>query len=410
MKATKLVLIVIFLACVWSLSLAYTLSDEANLHTAIFPSTYDQNVRPGADRATPLQLNVTFYFQSIKELDESISKFSITGALSVHWSDNRLTWNPSSYGGDLNVTIVPQKKVWVPFLINMLNYNSLQAIGHNDLNLRLDYTGSITWFVPNLFESTCDADLSFYPFDSQTCFLRFYVPGFMPSEIEFYSPNQRMDLSQYSTNGLWDVTETTVYTTTNSLQVQEVYMSISMRRRIVYYVSSLMLPVFFLSFLQLFSFLMPPDCGERVGFSITVLLAVAVYLTLIQDKLPEGSEPSVSYLSYKLLGDFMIAVFIVIGVIIGLRFYTRDDEIIIPSYLQRFHGIVLGGKCCHCRGKRKVSVDEKEVVENVKEDPVSKLLTWRDIGKATDRFCLLMFGMCLTMCNVVYMIVIGSFY
>jgi hypothetical protein len=153
---------------------------------------------------------------------------------------------------------------------------------------------------------------------------------------------------------------------------------------------------------------MPPDCGERVGFSITVLLAVAVYLTLIQDKLPEGSEPSVSYLSYKLLGDFMIAVFMVVGVILGLRFYTREDDILIPGYLERFHGIVLGGKCC--RGKRKVNPGEKEGVDDVKEDPVSKLLTWRDIGKATDRFCLLMFGMCLMMCNVVYMIVIASFY
>lgn len=410
MGETLRLLLVGVLVYVWPLVRTYTLSDELNLHTAIFPSTYDTNIRPGADRADPLQINVTFTFKSIKEFDESVSKFSITGDIGVIWRDNRLTWNLSNYGGDLYTTLVPQKRIWVPFLVNMLHYNTLTEIGHENLNIRLDSSGLITWIVPNLFESTCDADLSYYPFDSQTCLMSFYIPGFLPSEIQFYTPSQTMSMSTYSENALWDVIETKIYTVTNTLQFQEVRMSVRMKRRPVYYISSLVLPVCFLSFLQLFVFLMPTDSGERVGFAITVLLAVAVYLTLVQDKLPEGSEPSVSYLSYKLLGDFMIGVFMMIGVIVGLRFYHRDDNTLIPNYLQKFHGVVLGSSCFPCRRKRKVTVDEKEIAKDVKEDPGSTLLTWRDISMATDRFCLSMFGFLLLNCNMVYIIVIASFY
>ncbi|XP_061164458.1 neuronal acetylcholine receptor subunit alpha-6-like [Saccostrea echinata] len=395
------------LTCLFMFSEAYTINDELSLHAAIFNSTYDRDVRPGATRSTPLQINVTFTFKSIKELDESVGKFSITGALGVFWVDHRLSWNPADYGGDLNTTVVPQKKVWIPFLVNMMDFDTLKEIGHNELHLRVGSDGIVTWVTPNMFESTCDADMSYYPFDSQTCILKFYIPGFTFSEIEFTIPRTSMDMNEYSKNGLWEVKETRIYTATNSQQIQELRMAISMKRRPVYYISSLILPVAFLSFLQLIVFLMPPDCGERVGFVTTVLLAIAVYLTLVQDKLPEGSEPSVSYLSYKLLGDFMIGVFMTISVIVGLRFYHREDEKIIPSYLETFHRISFG--CCRCRRKHKVNLEEKESTKEVTIDSVSKILTWRDIGMATDRFSLIFFGMMLFNCNFVYLVVMAAF-
>lgn len=202
------------------------------------------------------------------------------------------------------------------------------------------------------------------------------------------------------------------------MNLQEIAMSVKMKRRSVYYISSLVLPVALLSFLQLFAFLMPPCCGERVGFVTTVLLAVAVYLTLIQEKLPEGSEPSVAYLSYKLLGDFMVGVVMTVGVIIGLRFYSREDNVEIPNYLQRFHKMILGGKFCLKREKRKVAwtdsnvamnnkVEDKDTYDDDKDNESSPSLTWKDIGQATDRFCLVMFGFMLINCNLVYIIVIS---
>lgn len=396
----------------------YTFTNEQNLHTALFPTSYDRNMRPGDDRSTPLQVNITFYFKSIKEYDESISKFSITGALGVHWLDHRLTWTPATYGGDLLTTVVPQKKIWMPFLVNMLMYDPLVEVGHSDMSVRLDSNGHISWVSPNIFESTCDADLSYYPFDLQTCSLRFYIPGYLQTEVLIVPIRPTMSMSEYSQNALWDVVETQIYSVTNTMNLQEIVMSVKMKRRFAYYISSLVLPVALLSFLQLFAFLMPPCCGERVGFVTTVLLAVAVYLTLIQEKLPEGSEPSVAFLSYKLLGDFMIGVVMTVGVIIGLRFYSREEDAAIPNYLKRFHQMILGGKFCLKREKRKVAwtdtnvamdnkVEEKDSHDDVKDNESSPSLTWKDIGQATDRFCLIMFGFMLINCNLVYIIVIS---
>lgn len=266
LNTMKFVTFKTLLSMLWIHCEAFSFSDEQSLHTTIFNSSYDNNMRPGQNRTIPLQINITFYFKSIKEFDESVSKFSITGALEVSWLDHRLTWDPATYGGDLNVTIIPQKKVWIPFLVNMLMYDALEEVGHSDMNVRLESSGCLTWVLPNIFESTCDADLSYYPFDYQTCFLRFYIPVFMPNEVDLVPVRQTMDLVEYIENALWDVTETKVYTTIDNLKLQELVMSVTMKRRSVYYISSLVLPVAFLSILQLIVFFMPPESGERVGF------------------------------------------------------------------------------------------------------------------------------------------------
>jgi hypothetical protein len=44
-----------------------------------------------------------------------------------------------------------------------------------------------------------------------------------------------------------------------------------------------------LAFLSAMVFKLPPDSGEKMGFSLTVLLAYAVYLTIISDDMPSTS-------------------------------------------------------------------------------------------------------------------------
>ena len=51
--------------------------------------------------------------------------------------------------------------------------------------------------------------------------------------------------------------------------------------------------------LTIFVFKLPPELGERIEISLTVLLAYAVYLTLISENIPRMSK-SVSILSIYL--------------------------------------------------------------------------------------------------------------
>ena len=59
--------------------------------------------------------------------------------------------------------------------------------------------------------------------------------------------------------------------------------------RYIFYTISIIAPIIFLSALSCLVFVLPPAAGEKMGTSITVLLANAVYLILVSQYLPENS-------------------------------------------------------------------------------------------------------------------------
>ena len=61
------------------------------------------------------------------------------------------------------------------------------------------------------------------------------------------------------------------------------------KRLTTYYVVSDVFPVVFLSLTATLVFALPADSGEKMGTSITVLLAFAVYLTIVSDNMPKTS-------------------------------------------------------------------------------------------------------------------------
>lgn len=70
----------------------YTLIDEQNLQEILL-SGYNSNLRPGINRSIPLEVSFKFHLFYIKEFRESISKFTVNGAIVIEWKDERLKWN-----------------------------------------------------------------------------------------------------------------------------------------------------------------------------------------------------------------------------------------------------------------------------------------------------------------------------
>ena len=65
--------------------------------------------------------------------------------------------------------------------------------------------------------------------------------------------------------------------------------TLSLHRKSLFYVVNAVIPCFIQMFIILFTFFFPPECGERIGVVITVLLVFAVYLEVISSNLPKTS-------------------------------------------------------------------------------------------------------------------------
>ena len=89
-------------------------------------------------------------------------------------------------------------------------------------------------------------------------------------------------------------------------------------RRPLFYIFNLMIPCFIIIAMVLMGFLLPPESGERTTLSITVLLAMAVFLQLQAEHLPRNSE------EIPLLGIFYITVMAEIGLSLMATCYVLN--------------------------------------------------------------------------------------
>ena len=73
-------------------------------------------------------------------------------------------------------------------------------------------------------------------------------------------------------------------------------LTISMERNPTFYVLYLIIPSVLMALVSVMVFLLPPESGERVGLSITVLLSYTVFLLMASETVPRGGT-STSLLS-----------------------------------------------------------------------------------------------------------------
>lgn len=369
----------IWLCLISNLVLTYTLTDESQVHTDLLTG-YNKDLRPGIDRTYPLNINASFYLFSIKEFDLHSGKFTVTGVFLLNWYDERLVWNPASYN-QTNITSIPQNKLWLPNFININPYENIVGLGSNLISVRVLYSGLCNWYALQAFEVICDADVTKYPFDTQYCALKFFIWGYDPQEVNVIFPTTQAILTLYTENGIWEIADSITTTEVNVYGYEEIIVGFYLKRRTAYYIVSLILPISSISLLLGFAFLLPPESGERIGFCTTILLSIVVYLTIIQDQLPEASEPNVSILGYILVSYVSSGAILVVFIIISLRIHNCQSNKPVPQCIAR---LVL---CCR---RRQTALDVVEPIESKSGNRIDDedfAVTWTEVGRCFDKMC-----------------------
>lgn len=171
-------------------------------------------------------------------------------------------------------------------------------ISDKTLPIKIAQNGEITWSPGNIYDTSCDIDATFYPFDVQTCSIILTTRGYTSNQLSLSLNDVPIILTSYQENGEWSYIRSNA-STSIVLHGSEVYsrvdFSFTFERRTPFHLLSTILPLFFLVSMTCFVFKIPVDAGEKLGYCLTVLLAFAVYLTLVSDNIPTTST-STSYL------------------------------------------------------------------------------------------------------------------
>ena len=401
----KLILFIFASCTIISVLHAATMNDTKTLLSDLF-TDYNKDVRPIHEQFSAINVTIIAYMKSIQEFDEVQEKFSFVGALAVTWQDANMVWNPYNYGGIWQLP-VSYKDVWVPDLILSSPSEAVNSLGKSWNKVRYYSTGYAVWVPVDLIESTCSVNVRNYPFDTQECMTSFNSMGYEESEVLLIPGQTEFDLSIYQENSLWAIagTKVSVQTVGTSSQIDLI---VSLERKPSFVVINVILPILFLSLLNTLVFLLVPESGERVSYCVTVLLAVAVFMTIVSDMLPRSSEP-VPLISYKLMVDMILSSLIVVVTILNLRVYNKDKSTPVPTCLRTLYNILSCRKCKRTKvfslkGDTKSSqIKGMTLHEDKDRDPGSKFrhisdaieradnVTWKQISFMVDWICFILF-------------------
>ena len=116
---------------------------------------------------------------------------------------------------------------------------------HREALAVVDSEGTVMWIPPAIFKSTCPIDILQFPFDTQTCTLKFgswTYDGFK-LDINFYADQQEFDLNDYIESNEWTVLAHPAYKNTKYYPCcvepfPDLTFHVSLQRRVRTYVTA----------------------------------------------------------------------------------------------------------------------------------------------------------------------------
>ncbi|XP_071156105.1 neuronal acetylcholine receptor subunit beta-2-like [Mytilus edulis] len=364
-----------------------------NLDTFLKNITGGQNInlRPVLDHKSKVYIYMFFHLIYIQEFNEVKGKLTFTGYFNVSWVDQTLSWNSTENG--IEQFTLQEHIIWKPSFVLGNPYDGVKLIYKDENVIRVQSNGVVTWTTGDNYEVFCNADVSRYPFDTQICKLEILPWGYTNDEIVVVPIFDFVVQEWYNPQKTWDLIGSSV---TKREDLQLLTFTMSLKRNPMFFVLNLILPICVMIILNIFVFLLPPESGERVGYAVTVLLAIAVFLTISFDNLPATSSPRISSISLLLFADVCISGIIVVMVIVSLKLYHQEDRYPVSTFMRGFVNVSRRLRCQVCCCMRKgEKYNEKENEEEIK---------WTDVGKEIDLVCGISIIVVICIVNALYII------
>ena len=335
-----------------------------------------------------------------------MGRFCVTGGLDVRWKDERLTWDPIMYGG-IGQTKLKVANTWTPPIVLSNAYDAIVILGFNGAFVDINSDGNVTWKPKQVLESSCEPDITFFPFDRQNCRLDFALYGYDMNEMALINDLDINYNAELMPNSGWDILKSSAKVVVNRKGFQNLRIEIDFDRRSSFYIVGLLFPMISMSILNLFTFAIPQDVGGRVEYSTTILLTTAVFITTVTDSLPQSSLPQVSLVCFLVVCHLLLSALILVASILGSRLHVKTDADPIPFICS------IMNKCCGPKMSTRNKIDNvPELTEKEKSPDLFPTTSssdqeqnWKNISVAYNTLCINVFVTLNLITNLLFVVV-----
>ncbi|CAD5221732.1 unnamed protein product [Bursaphelenchus okinawaensis] len=293
--------------------------------------SYDKRIRPYADKRSAVRVHMTIVLGILIEMRENEQVAAYVISHIQRWHDPKLTWDPAEYNGTKEM-IIPQSMLWLP---KMFVYNSMDTkdmLSDDKYDVRVQSDGRVKINIPQYVTCICRLYIEQFPFDTQYCAVALASPLLTIEEMDVYSHPPPKD-SYFAGNAEWHLTNVSVRHMSFREEGEyraEVHYIFQLRRRPIFYITVIVVPIFLISALSILGIFTPSaDNGprnEKVSLGLGSLLSMTVILGILASAMPKSN-------SIPLLGYYILVVIILCAVAVGLSmcFLTMSRKLVERS-------------------------------------------------------------------------------
>ncbi|CAL1286413.1 unnamed protein product [Larinioides sclopetarius] len=338
-------------ALVWCVLVAISEAHPAakRLHDDLL-SDYNRLIRPVGNHSHKVTVHLGLKLSQLIDINLKHQVMTTNVWVEQTWHDYKLKWDPDDYGG-VEMIHVPAEHIWLPDIVLFNN-----ADGNYEVTLMTKatvyYSGEIVWKPPALYKSTCEIDVEYFPFDEQSCLMKFgswTYDGYenflkicffsLPPQVDLRHVKQEegstlvpqgIDMSEFYKSVEWDILLVPAkyneeYYDCCVEPYPDITFNITMRRKTLFYTVNLIIPCVGISFLTVLVFYLPSDSGEKVTLCISILVSLTVFFLLLAEIIPPTS------LAVPLLGKYLLFTMILVTLSISVTVGVLNVHFRSPS-------------------------------------------------------------------------------
>ena len=271
---------------------------ETKLIDTLFDG-YDPRARPVLNYSQPIMVNFSLTLTQIDDMNIKDQILSTGLWINYLWYDAFLKWDPARYD-NIRAISIPINKIWKPDII-LYNSVSENFDPSYPTHAKIFSDGLVNWLPPAMVTTSCNVDVRFFPFDRQICPFIFGPwtndVTTIDMQLQYGEGAASIDTSEMVDSNTWDDISVTAHrlakrfeSTPNDPAYVKCIFVLRMRRCHTYGMMNYITPCLIVTAMALLVFILPPDAGEKIGLSITVLLTLVVFQQMLADATPATKD------------------------------------------------------------------------------------------------------------------------
>ncbi|GMS78848.1 hypothetical protein PENTCL1PPCAC_1023, partial [Pristionchus entomophagus] len=283
---------------------------------------YDSTINPYATRFTNFTWNskgsfasVTLMRSRLLSVQEKEQQFSTATGVIIEWTDPRLTWNASQFGG-INHLYMRRGRVWMPEIVPCEATAVTPVALFETTNVKIWSTGQVIMLSYFFATHNCKINADNFPFDINHCMLCFALSGNYGEELMLrgFIGTGEFDYEAFRAKPVLSVSYFN-----DEAALSSVFYHMVITRQPQFWVCLIILPTFFIGMLVLIGIFFGEDSHSLNGLvevGLTGMMSLTVIVGILNDSIAKSKDLSA-------LGRFVFYDIIIVVVAIIVILFTQ---------------------------------------------------------------------------------------